>query len=136
MSRVSDLRYLEALAEGYFADPGRRERLARAVHAGEVCVLDDHDDVVGFAWIQPQGFFGHTFVNLLIVRQDRRRRGHAGRLLVAAEKRATSDRLFTSTNVSNDAMQAVCAAYGWRRCGEIDALDPGDPELVYVKFVP
>ena len=33
------------------------------------------------------------------------------------------------------AMQAVFDRYGWQRCGQIDELDPGDPELVYVKFV-
>ncbi len=45
-----------------------------------------------------------------------------------------TDRVFSSTNVSNVAMQAVFDRYGWRRCGQIDELDPGDPELVYVKF--
>jgi hypothetical protein len=31
-------------------------------------------------------------------------------------------------------MHTVLGRYGWRRCGEVDELDPGDPEIVYVKY--
>ncbi len=68
------------------------------------------------------------------VAQAQRRRGHAGLLLAATERRAVSARAFSSTNRSNVAMQRTFAHYGWQRCGEID-LDPGDPELIYVKHL-
>ena len=33
-------------------------------------------------------------------------------------------------------MRALLERCGYRPSGKIDNLDPGDPELVYVKFLP
>ena len=106
----------------------------RALANGEVVVLEDSGIAAGFMWCNE--FFGHTFVNVLAVAPDRRRHGYAGVLLAYAEAHALTDRVFTSTNASNAPMHAVLARYGWRRCGEVDELDPGDPEVVYVKKSP
>ena len=114
------------------AEPKRR-RFLRGLDEGEVVVVDDADAVAAYAWIY-EGFFGHTFLAYLATQPHYRRNGLAGMLLGATEQRAVTDRVFSSTNVSNVAMQAVFDRYGWRRCGQIDELDPGDPELVYVKF--
>ena len=79
------------------------------------------------------GFFGHAFVALLAVRPEARRRGVASVLVGHVEAVCGSDRLFTSTNASNAAMQRLCDALGFERSGIIDNLDEGDPELVYCK---
>jgi RimJ/RimL family protein N-acetyltransferase len=42
-------------------------------------------------------------------------------------------KLFCTTNVSNHRMQRLPARSGFASCGFIDELDPGDPELVYVR---
>jgi ribosomal protein S18 acetylase RimI-like enzyme len=114
------------------AEPKRR-RFLRGLDEGEVVVIHAGDAVAAYAWIY-EGFFGHTFLAYLAALPQYRRNGLAGMLLNATERRAVTDRVFSSTNVSNAAMQAVFDRYGWRRCGQIDELDPGDPELVYVKF--
>jgi RimJ/RimL family protein N-acetyltransferase len=49
------------------------------------------------------------------------------------ETQSRSGSLFTSTNESNRQMQHVLARLGYERCGIIHNLDPGDPEIVYVK---
>jgi hypothetical protein len=41
-------------------------------------------------------------------------------------------KLFTSTNRSNLPMQALLAKLGFVQCGEVNELDPGDPELFFV----
>jgi hypothetical protein len=41
--------------------------------------------------------------------------------------------VFTSTNRSNDAMRALLRTEGWSSSGELDGLDPGDPELVFYR---
>jgi transketolase N-terminal domain/subunit len=46
------------------------------------------------------------------------------------------DRIFTSTNHANHAMRALLVRAGWIESGVIHNLDPGDPELVFVKFRP
>jgi ribosomal protein S18 acetylase RimI-like enzyme len=114
------------------AEPKRR-RFLRGLDEGEVVIVYGKDVIYAYAWIY-EGFFGHTFLAYLAVQPQYRRNGLAGMLLEATEQRAVTDRVFSSTNVSNVAMQAVFDRYGWRRCGQIDELDPGDPELVYVKL--
>jgi ribosomal protein S18 acetylase RimI-like enzyme len=115
------------------AEPKRR-RFLRGLDENEVVIVYGKDVIYAYAWIY-EGFFGHTFLAYLAVQPQYRRNTLAGMLLNSAEQRAVTDRVFSSTNASNAPMQAVFDRYGWRRCGLIDELDPGDPELVYVKFV-
>jgi hypothetical protein len=51
------------------------------------------------------------------------------------ESECRTEKLFTSTNLSNLPMQSLLAKRGYKLSGVIDNLDPGDPELVYFKFV-
>ncbi len=129
---ADDLPALEPILPAFLHPPYKRGRFVRALGAGEVVVAQAGDDVVGFMWTNE--FFGHTFVNVLAVAPAMRRRGYAGLLLAHALERALTDRVFTSTNASNAPMLAVLERYGWRRCGEVDDLDPGDPEIVFVKY--
>jgi GNAT superfamily N-acetyltransferase len=131
---ADDLPALEPMLPAFLHPPYKRGRFLRALDNGEVVVAQDGGVLVGFMWCNE--FFGHTFVNVLAVAPELRRRGYAGVLLAHAEACALTDRVFTSTNVSNAPMHAVLARYGWRRCGEVGDLDPGDPEIVYVKYPP
>ena len=73
-----------------------------------------------------------------IGRTDKRRNGFlqrgVGSALVrhVARELASGDRFFTSTNASNEAAQRLFARLGFRRCGTIEEIDPGDPEWIYV----
>jgi ribosomal protein S18 acetylase RimI-like enzyme len=126
-----DLGALEPILPAFLAPPYKRGRFLRALSNGEVCVAHVDGGIVGFMWLTE--FFGHRFVNVLAVASHERRNGHAGVLLAAAEANLPTDRIFTSTNRSNTPMHALLARYGWSRCGEVDQLDPGDPEVFYVK---
>jgi ribosomal protein S18 acetylase RimI-like enzyme len=128
---ADDLPALEPFLPAFLDPPYKRGRFLRALANGEIVVAVDGGRIAGFMWVNE--FFGHTFVNVLAVPPELRRRGYAGVLLAHAEQNALTDRVFTSTNASNAPMHAVLARYGWRRCGEVDELDPGDPEIVYVK---
>ncbi len=134
-ARPGDAETLETLSSAAFEKPSLRERFRAAVERDEVIVVDHDNEPLAFAWVQPHGFFGHAFINLLAVAPLHRRRGYATALMSAAARRATSNRIFTSTNASNAVMRALCEKNGWLRCGEIDALDAGDPEIVYVKWL-
>ncbi len=126
-----DLGALEPILPAFLAPPYKRDRFLRALSNGEVCVAEVGGGIVGFMWLTD--FFGHRFVNVLAIETHRRRNGYAGVLLASAEANLPTDRIFTSTNRSNAPMHAVLARYGWSRCGEVDQLDPGDPEVFYVK---
>jgi GNAT superfamily N-acetyltransferase len=112
-------------------DDARKRRVRDAIAASE-CMVCEHDArIVGFAITRVRHFFDRDFVELLLVTPDARRRGVGGALLRAAVDGATTTTVFTSTNRSNDAMQALLARDGWVLSGELEGLDEGDPELVY-----
>jgi len=137
---LADLSILEPIAWPPLLAPPRRRRFLAGLADREVIIVykvDAKRDVAAiwaYAWIY-EGFFGHTFLAYLAVEPPYRRNTFAGMLLREAERRAVTDRVFSSTNASNVTMQSVFDHYGWRRCGQIDELDPGDPEIVYVKYV-
>ena len=90
--------------------------------------------LVGFA-IANDSFFAQYFLVLVVVHEDHRRRGVASALIRAVEARSPTPKLFTSTNQSNTAMQAVCESLGFVRSGIIENLDEGDPEVIYFKRI-
>lgn len=80
-------------------------------------------------------FFEYGFVALVVVSPAHQRQGIAQRLLAAAEAACKTPKLFTSTNASNTASQALFAKAGFVPSGQIDNLDDHDPERIYVKFI-
>ncbi len=76
-------------------------------------------------------FFDRDFIDFLMVVPASRRRGVGSDLMREAVRRSGTARVFTSTNRSNVAMQGLLRSLGWQVSGELDGLDPGDPEFVY-----
>ena len=123
-----------AEADPRLADP------ARAAHIGELlaaelswAAFDAGGALVGFA-VVTRRFFGFPFVDLLVTAEAARRRGIGSALMGRCEAAHDADRIFTSTNESNAPMRALLSRDGWRPAGVIHYLDPGDPELVFVKL--
>lgn len=116
------------------SDAGRRQWLERAF-AGEhgrvarLAFLDDRP--AGLAVVGE--FFGNPFLELIVTAAGMRRRGVASALLDAIERAHSEDKLFVSTNRSNESMQAVLSGRGYLAAGMVDHLDPGDPELFFVR---
>lgn len=127
---------LEAMLE---ADPiagrdqSRRSFLASSIQRGECWVADVSGAVCGFIVLE-YSFFGNGFVPLVVVQESARRRGIGLRLLNHAASSCATPKLFTSTNESNTAMRSLLSRAGFRPSGVIHNLDPGDPELVYVRM--
>ena len=111
-------------------DHDRHTRLDVAIDAGQ-CLIFDAGGIAGFVVTVPNGFFGRDFVELLIVDRRRRRAGIGRALLQAAVHSASTSRVFTSTNRSNQPMLALLDHDGWSFSGELHGLDDGDPEFVY-----
>lgn len=112
-------------------DATRRTAIEAWVSAGYTLVAESGTDIVGYVATLPGHLFGRDFVTMLIVHPGHRRRGVGRALLDAAVKRATSNRVFTSTNTSNTPMRALLASRDWLYSGTLDGLDPGDPEEFY-----
>lgn len=67
------------------ANDHRRERLTREVDVGRCFVVDSGDSIAGYA-VLGQDFFDQSFVHLLYVDSNQRRKGLATRLLAALEE--------------------------------------------------
>lgn len=114
-------------------NPERRTALAEAMRQSRMSVALLDDTPVGYA-VQAPWFFGVPFLEMLYVDARYRRRGLGDRLVADFEERF-GPRLFTSTNRSNQAMQSLLERRAWKRCGTLDGLDEGDPEVFFNKIV-
>ena len=89
---------------------------------------------------QPAGFavvgwfFSNPFLDLIVTDARFQRRGVASALLDEIERAHAAQKLFVSTNVSNTVMRALLPARGYLPAGQVDHLDPGDPELFFVRL--
>ena len=115
------------------AHASRGDAVRAAVGQGHCQVAIQAGQVAGYV-LTRDDFFDYGFVSLVVVSPAHQRRGVGVRLLAAAEAACTTAKLFTSTNQSNLAAQRLFASAGFVRSGQIDHLDEGDPELVYMKW--
>jgi N-acetylglutamate synthase-like GNAT family acetyltransferase len=105
--------------------------LEESIRAGECMVYEHHGDVLGYALMRRRHFYARDFVELVVVAVETRRQGIGRSLLRAAVHAASTPQVFTSTNASNAAMQALLASDAWAVSGRLTGLDPDDPEVVY-----
>jgi RimJ/RimL family protein N-acetyltransferase len=86
--------------------------------------------------IWTKDFYSHYFIDLVVVHPQMRRHGVAVAMIRAMEHFAAGNKLFSSTNKSNKAMQNVFERAGYVKSGYITHLDRNDPELIYYKKIP
>ena len=80
-------------------------------------------------------FYSHYFIDLVVVHPKMRRHGVAVGMIRAMENFCPGNKLFSSTNRSNKAMQSVFLRTGFTKSGFIANLDKGNPEWIYYKKV-
>lgn len=110
---------------------GRRSSIQRWAAAGSTRVAEARAQVIGYC-VTEHTFFGQSFVTMLMVTANARGHGAGTRLLLDAQQRRNTDKLFTSTNLSNQPMQRLLTRLGWQSAGIIYGLDDGDPELFFL----
>jgi ribosomal protein S18 acetylase RimI-like enzyme len=120
---------LDTVAAG--GDDERRVPIERWVADRSMRVAVAADEIVGYC-VTERTFFGHWFVAMLMVAEGARGQGIGAELLLDAQRQRDTDKLFTSTNLSNQPMQRLLARLGWRSVGIVYGLDEGDPELFYL----
>jgi ribosomal protein S18 acetylase RimI-like enzyme len=114
--------------------PDRATRVSEAVVSDRCRVARVDGAIAGFSVAGT--FFGHGFLELLVVAAQHRRHGVGTALVEDFVARAGPAKVFTSTNASNAPMRALCERLGFVEAGTIDHLDEGDPEVVYVRLAP
>ena len=135
MQRIgpADLDLLVSADPRLAESPAHRQHIGDLLGAGLSWAAMAQGTAAGFAVIT-RHFFGFPFVDLLLVAEPARRTGLGLALLEQCAHSHDADRIFTSTNESNDPMRRLLAKADWSVSGVVENLDPGDPELVFVKF--
>ncbi len=126
---ISTLSNLDQIAR---SSSDRRDFIQDAVKNSRAWVIEISDRIIGYGVIS-HGFFGRSFIDLIYIAETMRSSGYGPKLLAVLEGQSQSNDLFTSTNQSNSHMQHILEKLGYERSGVIHNLDPGDPEIVYVK---
>lgn len=130
---LSDVHEIDA-CDSEFASGGRKEFAERAVERGGGYILEHEAKVIGVAVFE-YTFFEYGFISLIYISPTARRTGAGEMSLQYLMSFCETAKLFSSTNQSNDAMQALFAKVGFERSGVIRNLDPNDLEIVYYKAV-
>ncbi len=113
-------------------DEERVTFVEKAISSRSCLVATLDEEIVGYGVLE-YSFYGRGFISMIYVSADHRRHGIGARLVQELEDKCATSQLFTSTNESNLPMQMLLGRLGYEPSGVIHNLDPGDPELVYVK---
>lgn len=130
----SDAAAIKALDTIVPIDVTRAEFIECWLRDDEVLVAELDGQIVGY------GVFNHAFfhqgqVEMLMIHADFRGRRIGEYILKALEELCDTPKFYVTTNLSNTRMQKLLTRLEFRLGGYIHELDPGDPELVYVKDI-
>ena len=112
------------------SDDQRSALIRSAIADGTCTVALDTTTIVAYG-ILDYSFYDQGFIRLLVTHPSYRRRGIGLRLIHHLLQTCLTSKVFTSTNLSNTAMQQLLTKAGLDRSGIIYNLDKGDPELVF-----
>jgi GNAT superfamily N-acetyltransferase len=102
------------------------------VESHHLLVADHDGEVVGFIAYRTD-WFQCTFVSMVCVEKEHRRRGFARALYRAVEGISPGPRLFSSTEETNAVSIRMHTALGFIPSGHIDNLPQGYRELLFYK---
>ncbi len=117
------------------SDPSRAENIDRWLGEEVVIVADMNGTLLGYG-VFDHGFFQQSNVAMLMIHPDHRGCGIGEQILRSLEEFGDTPKFYVTTNQSNHRMQRLLTRMGYRPGGYIHELDPGDPELVFVKEIP
>lgn len=116
--------------------PRRGEGFIKAaLDRRQLLVASENGSVVGIL-VYRTDWFNCTFVSLVVVKLDWRRKGVARALFRAIEAESPSPRLFSSTDETNVASIQMHSALGFISSGYIENLPQGYRELLFYKRLP
>ena len=129
LNDLEDVIYIDSEVIG---NRSREVELRKSIEENRCFVGQMNDQISGFL-VYHKHFFSHIFIDLVIVRPTVRRQGVAKTLMKHVENICSTDKIFSSTNKSNEKMQQVFCSLNYVNSGYIDNLDDGDPEIVFFK---
>lgn len=134
IAKPEDIAALCALDTWLPQDPRRADEIDIWVRAGQAYIALMDGLPAGYG-VLTHSFFHEGFVEMLMVGTRFRRQGIGAALVEHLARQCRTQRLWTSTNQSNLAMQSLLTRLGFTRSGIIEGLDDGDPELIWRKII-
>ncbi|MFV1884934.1 MAG: GNAT family N-acetyltransferase [Balneola sp.] len=110
----------------------REGKITKAILNDDCFIISAGKEEIGLV-IFDYRFFDQGWIELIIIDEEYRGKGIAGKVFDIICEHCTSDKVFTSTNRSNTQMQRALAKADFSFAGELKGLDDGDPELFYYK---
>lgn len=95
------------------------------------CHVAEADGRIAAYGVLTDHFFGHPFIEMVMVGKDFRHQGFATEIIRYLLSTNPSSKIFSSTNTSNRPMQMLFAKLGFKPTGYVDNLDEGDPEIIF-----
>src|ERR1041384_8634170 len=108
------------------SDSKRPGTIQRSITNGNCFVAIADKFVIGYV-ILDDSFYENGFIPMLYIAPDYRRQGVGESLMQPVEEACRTEKLFTSTNLSNTAMQRLLAKLGNVFSRVIHYLDEDDP---------
>jgi GNAT superfamily N-acetyltransferase len=108
-------------------------RLEQSINSGNFFVALFEDQIVGLI-ARDQSFFNQDFIPKLYVLESFRKHGIGQALMNAMARACRTEKIFSSTNLSNAPMLKLFRKLEWTYAGTIDHIDAGDPEVFFVKY--
>ncbi|WP_409299283.1 GNAT family N-acetyltransferase [Peribacillus sp. SCS-26] len=127
-----DFEEIATIDKEVFGSGSRRSAIKKAIEAKR-CIKAVNDDRISGFLVYNLDFFEQTFIHLIIVPAEERRKGYASSLLGYMAAHSPTQKIFSSTNQSNTNMQKVFKVNGFILSGIIENLDDGDPEIIFFK---
>lgn len=131
-ARAPDLPAVMELASAVIGPERAGPFIRSHVERHHLLIAGDGDAVAGVLAYRTD-WFQCTFVSLVCVHEDYRRRGVARALFGAVERMSPSPRLFSSSEETNAASIRMHTALGFAPSGHIDNLPQGYRELLFYK---
>ncbi len=127
-----DLIEIVEIDQEVIGSDNRKNDLQEAIEDKRCLVAKRDSSIVGFL-IYHTKFFDCSFISLVIVHPLERKKGFAKSMMKYFEKISPTQKVFSSTNQSNEHMQKLFVSSGYVKSGYVENLDEGDPEIIYFK---
>ena len=131
-ARFDEVAACAALADELIGPRRAQPFTEAALDRRQLLVASDNGSVVG-CLAYTTDWFNCTFVSLVVVKADHRRKGIARELYRAVEAESASPRLFSSTEETSAASIRMHSALGFTASGYVENLPQGCRELLFYK---
>ena len=125
-----DLKNIVEIDQNMIGSDRRKEEINQAIKEERCLIISTGNELSGFL-IYHIHFFECCFISLIMINPAHQREGLASALLTHMTLVSPTEKLFSSTNESNESMKKVFEKNGFNKSGFIENLDEGDPEIIY-----